>query len=67
MKEVYLLKPSIIVIPVMLLVFFLALARISEQFAVIPFFTRLLIAAGGAALSGIIMYFLMKPDSKKGN
>lgn len=54
-----------VIIPIMIIVAFLAMWLIEKKYAEVPFDTRVLIAAGGSILSGIIAYFLLKNDVDK--
>ena len=54
-----------LIIPIMIIVAFLAMWLIEKKYAEVPFDSRILIAEGGSILSGIIAYFLLKNDVHK--
>jgi len=54
-----------LIIPIMIIVAFLAMWLIEKKYAEVPFDTRILIAAGGSLFSGIISYFLLRNDVHK--
>ena len=54
-----------LIIPIMIIVAFLAMWLIEKKYAEVPFDTRILIAAGGSLFSGIISYFLLRKDVHK--
>jgi hypothetical protein len=51
-----------IVIPTMIIVLILAMWILEKDYSTVPLHIRILIAAGGALLSGVITYILMKQD-----
>ena len=51
-----------IVLPIMIIVAFLALWFLAKDYATIPLSTRILIALGGSLLSGVISYFLLRSE-----
>ncbi|MEG9298322.1 histidine kinase [Mangrovibacillus sp. Mu-81] len=55
----------IITIPIMLVVFLVANSYLGKAYTEVPEGTRILIVLGGTLLSGIISYFLFKPDGEK--
>jgi hypothetical protein len=64
-KDVSLMKRLALIIPIMIIVAFLAMWLIEKKYAEVPFDSRILIAVGGSILSGIIAYFLLKNDVHK--
>lgn len=63
-KEVSLMKRFSLIIPIMIIVAYLAMWIIEKKYAEVPFDTRLLIAAGGSLLSGIISFFYIRNDAQ---
>ncbi|MBT2688806.1 histidine kinase [Bacillus sp. ISL-47] len=53
---------KLIVIPIMVLVAAAAMWMLSKDYQQIDLSIRMLIAAGAALLSGVISYFLFKPE-----
>jgi hypothetical protein len=51
-----------IVLPTMILVLFLSMWVLEKDYSTVPLQIRILIAAGGALLSGVITYILIKQD-----
>jgi hypothetical protein len=56
------MKRFSLIIPIMIIVAFLAMWLIEKKYSEVPFDTRLLIAAGGSLFSGIISYFYLRTD-----
>jgi len=50
------------VIPIMVVVAILAIWFLKKDYSEVPLVTRILIAAGGSVVSGIISYFLLRND-----
>lgn len=59
------MKRVIRIIPIMIIVATIALWMLGKDYAVIDLTTRWLIALGAALFSGIISYFLFRPDQAK--
>ncbi len=57
------MKRLSVVIPIMIIVAFLAMWFLAKDYGSIPLQTRNLIALGGALLSGIISYFLLQKEA----
>ncbi|MGR3762765.1 histidine kinase [Rossellomorea sp. NS-SX7] len=55
----------IITIPIMLVVFLVGNSYLAKAYTEVPEDTRTLIVLGGTLLSGIISYFLFKPDGEQ--
>jgi len=53
------------IIPIMLIVAILAMWLLNKNHSQVPFDTRILIAAGGSIVSGIIAFFLLRSDVHK--
>lgn len=51
-----------IVIPIMIIVAFLATWILGKDYASVPLQSRILITSGGALLSGVISYFLLSKE-----
>ncbi|WP_394189485.1 hypothetical protein [Paenisporosarcina quisquiliarum] len=51
------------VIPIMVVVAILAIWFLKKDYSEVPLVTRILIAAGGSVVSGIISYFLLRNDN----
>ncbi|URM32302.1 histidine kinase [Cytobacillus firmus] len=56
---------KLIVIPIMILVAGAAMWMLNKDYQQIDLMIRLLIAAGAALLSGVISYFLFKPEKEE--
>jgi hypothetical protein len=56
------MKRFVLIIPIMIIVAFLAMWLIEKKYAEVPFDTRILISIGGSIFSGIIAYFLLRND-----
>lgn len=52
------------VIPIMVVVAILAMWFLNKDHSEVPLVTRILIAAGGSIVSGIISYFLLRNDDE---
>ena len=63
-KEVSPMKRFALIIPIMIIVAFLAMWLIEKKYAEVPFDTRILIAAGGSLISGIVSFFFLKNDAQ---
>ncbi|MEL3973547.1 histidine kinase [Rossellomorea oryzaecorticis] len=59
-------KRFIITIPIMLVVFLVGNSYLGKAYTEVPEGTRMLIVLGGTLLSGIISFFLFKPDGEQG-
>ncbi|MCM3444467.1 hypothetical protein AB3Z07_27490 (plasmid) [Metabacillus halosaccharovorans] len=53
------------VIPMTIVVFAWALWILEKDHSTVPLYIRILISLGGALVSGILTYFLMRQDSGK--
>ncbi|EPD52299.1 hypothetical protein MHH33_14150 [Paenisporosarcina sp. FSL H8-0542] len=53
------------IIPIMVVVAVLSLWHLSTDYSEVPLATRILIAAGGSVVSGIISYFMLRKDVHK--
>ncbi|MCA1055949.1 histidine kinase [Rossellomorea aquimaris] len=58
-------KRIIFMIPIMLVVFLVANSYLGESFKEIPSSTRTWIALGGTLVSGVISFFLFKPEGEQ--
>ena len=56
------MKRFVLIIPIMIIVAFLAMWLIEKKYTEVPFDTRILISIGGSIFSGIIAYFLLRHD-----
>jgi hypothetical protein len=62
----FLKKRLIFTIPIMLVVFLVANSYLGKAYTEVPAGTRTLIVLGGTLLSGVISYFLFKPEGDQG-
>lgn len=53
------------IIPIMLIVAILAMWILNKNHSQVPFDTRIIIAAGGSIVSGIVAFFLLRNDVHK--
>lgn len=58
------MKRFSLIIPIMIIVAFLAMWLIEKKYAEVPFDTSILIAAGGSLLSGIISFIYLRNDAQ---
>lgn len=58
-------KRNFIIIPIMLLVAATAMWMLNKDYQEIDFAIRMIISAGAAVLSGVISYFLFRPDKEE--
>ncbi|WP_028390989.1 hypothetical protein [Bacillus cihuensis] len=58
------MKRFILVIPVIIIVYFFAMWKLNKDYAMIDMPIRILIAAGGSILSGVITFFLMRREAE---
>ncbi|OAT80152.1 hypothetical protein A6P54_15690 [Bacillus sp. MKU004] len=59
-------KRLIFTIPIMLVVFLVANSYLGKAYTEVPADTRTLIVLGGTLISGVISYFLFKPEGEQG-
>ena len=56
------MKRFTFIIPIMILVGILAIWYLNKEYTDVPYSSRVLISIGGAILSGVISFFLLKKD-----
>ena len=56
------MKRFTFIIPIMILVGILAIWYLNKEYTDVPYSSRVLISIGGAFLSGVISFFLLKKD-----
>lgn len=54
-----------VVVPIMIIVAILAMWFLAKDYGELPLQTRVLIALGGALLSGVISYFLLHKEAEQ--
>lgn len=59
------MKKLKMIVPVMIVVFLLAVWILNKDYSILSLYIRILIASGGALLSGVLTYFLSRDEIER--